>query len=432
MCGVGAPLADPVVRLILALKATSLALGHSGVQRRDHRAAAGAARPRRAAGDPGQGLGRRLGRSRAARPSRRLPARPGRDPPRRARPGRRPRCCAGSARRRCSSAPRRGWRCSTAPRSRPRWRSGGWFAAAAIFDAALLAGAMSVDAALGSDVPFDPRLNQVRGQPGQVRVAERQRALLAGSAIRASHLVDCERVQDPYSLRCQPQVMGACLDLLDGRRRHAGARGERRLRQSAGVRAGRAGRDRRDPLGRQLPRRAGRLRGRSDRARAGRDRLARRAPDRAPDRSRAERPAGLPVARARPQLGLHAGADLRRGARQREPASRPPGRDRQPADLGQPGGPRQHGDLRRAAPARDGRQRRHIVAIELLAAGQGIELRRPLASSPPLEAALAEVRRYSAFMADDRPLAGEIEALGAAVLRRELRRPLSPCCRRAA
>jgi histidine ammonia-lyase len=61
----------------------------------------------------------------------------------------------------------------------------------------------------------------------------------------------------------------------------------------------------------------------------------------------------------------------------------------------------------------------HIVAIELLAAGQGIELRRPLATSQRLEAALLEVRRYSAFVAQDRPLAGEIEALGAAVLRRE-------------
>ena len=55
----------------------------------------------------------------------------------------------------------------------------------------------------------------VRGQPGQIRVAERLTALLAGSEIRASHRDGDERVQDPYSLRCQPQVMGACLELLD-------------------------------------------------------------------------------------------------------------------------------------------------------------------------------------------------------------------------
>jgi histidine ammonia-lyase len=76
-----------------------------------------------------------------------------------------------------------------------------------------VAGAMSVDALKGSDSPFDDRIHQVRGQPGQIAVAREYRELLAGSAIRASHL-DCSRVQDPYSFRCQPQVMGACLDLI--------------------------------------------------------------------------------------------------------------------------------------------------------------------------------------------------------------------------
>jgi histidine ammonia-lyase len=70
----------------------------------------------------------------------------------------------------------------------------------------------------------------------------------------------------------------------------------------------------------------------------------------------------------------------------------------------------------------------HIVAIELLAAGQGIELRRPLESSPALAAALRQVRRYSGFVAEDRPLAGEIAALAAAVLSREFGgdQPLMP------
>jgi len=79
--------------------------------------------------------------------------------------------------------------------------------------AALVAGSLSVDALKGSDAPFDPRIHAVRGQPGQIAVADAIRGLLAGSAIRASHL-DCSRVQDPYSFRCQPQVMGACLDLI--------------------------------------------------------------------------------------------------------------------------------------------------------------------------------------------------------------------------
>ena len=89
----------------------------------------------------------------------------------------------------------------------------GLFGAEDVFAAAVVAGAMSVDALKGSDSPFDERIQQVRGQPGQITVAREYRELIAGSAIRASHL-DCSRVQDPYSFRCQPQVMGACLDLI--------------------------------------------------------------------------------------------------------------------------------------------------------------------------------------------------------------------------
>jgi histidine ammonia-lyase len=86
-----------------------------------------------------------------------------------------------------------------------------------VLDAALVVGALTVDAARGSDSPFDPRIHALRGQPGQIAVAAHYRALLAGSAIRASHQEGDDRVQDPYCLRCQPQVVGACLDQL----RHA-------------------------------------------------------------------------------------------------------------------------------------------------------------------------------------------------------------------
>jgi histidine ammonia-lyase len=86
-----------------------------------------------------------------------------------------------------------------------------------VLEAALVIGALTVDAARGSDGPFDPRIHALRGQPGQIDVAQYYRALLAGSAIRSSHLEGDDRVQDPYSLRCQPQVVGACLDQL----RHA-------------------------------------------------------------------------------------------------------------------------------------------------------------------------------------------------------------------
>ncbi|MEQ7874166.1 histidine ammonia-lyase [Sphingomonas sp. ASV193] len=87
------------------------------------------------------------------------------------------------------------------------------FLAERVFGAAVLSGALGVDALKGSLKPFDPRLSAVRGQPGQVRVAAAIRALLADSPIVASHH-RCGRVQDPYSFRCQPQVMGASLDLL--------------------------------------------------------------------------------------------------------------------------------------------------------------------------------------------------------------------------
>ena len=90
----------------------------------------------------------------------------------------------------------------------------GLFATEAVFAAAIAAGALSVDALKGSDAPFDPRIHALRGQPGQIAVAATLRDLMSGSAIRASHLEDDSKVQDPYSLRCQPQVMGAILDVL--------------------------------------------------------------------------------------------------------------------------------------------------------------------------------------------------------------------------
>ncbi|MDX1499592.1 MAG: histidine ammonia-lyase [Woeseiaceae bacterium] len=79
--------------------------------------------------------------------------------------------------------------------------------------AALVAGALSADAVKGSDTPFDARIQAVRGHAGQAAVARILCELMQGSEIRASH-VACDHVQDPYSIRCQPQVTGACLDVL--------------------------------------------------------------------------------------------------------------------------------------------------------------------------------------------------------------------------
>jgi histidine ammonia-lyase len=89
----------------------------------------------------------------------------------------------------------------------------GLFELERVYAGAVVSGALSLDALQGSDAPFDPRIHHLRGHDGQARVAQVYRELLAGSEIRESHR-DCARVQDPYSLRCQPQVMGACLDLM--------------------------------------------------------------------------------------------------------------------------------------------------------------------------------------------------------------------------
>jgi histidine ammonia-lyase len=94
------------------------------------------------------------------------------------------------------------------------------YALAAVFEAerlyrsALVTGIVSTEAAKGSDAPFDERIHVLRRQPGQIDTAAVLRRMMEGSAIRASHREGDVRVQDPYCLRCQPQVMGAVLDLL--------------------------------------------------------------------------------------------------------------------------------------------------------------------------------------------------------------------------
>jgi len=88
------------------------------------------------------------------------------------------------------------------------------FEAEVVFQTGLVVGALTTDAYRGADTPFDPRIHALRKHLGQIEAAAALSNLMAGSALRASHLESDDRVQDPYCLRCQPQVMGACLDLL--------------------------------------------------------------------------------------------------------------------------------------------------------------------------------------------------------------------------
>ncbi|MDD9903467.1 MAG: histidine ammonia-lyase [Rhodospirillaceae bacterium] len=210
--GVGEPLSDPVVRLILGLKAGSLARGASGVRwtviETIERMAAANVLPL----VPAQGS---VGASGDLAPLAHVAAamigvgevRVGGE--------RRP---AADALRTAGIpvlelGPKEGLALINGTQVSTALALAGLFAIEQLFRAALVAGALSVDAALGSDAPFDSRIHALRGHPGQIQVAAALRGLLDDSEIRRSH-VDCGKVQDPYSLRCQPQVMGACLDLL--------------------------------------------------------------------------------------------------------------------------------------------------------------------------------------------------------------------------
>ena len=210
--GVGAPLADPTVRLILALKIQSLARGASGVRWETVQFL-----ERMLAADllpvvPGQGsvgasgdlaplahvaaamigVGQcRLGGT--TMPSAEALAKAGLAP--------------------LTLGPKEGLALLNGTQVSTALALVGLFSIERVFRAALVAGALSLDAALGSDTPFDPRIHALRGHSGQRDAARALALLVADSDIRASHR-DCGKVQDPYCLRCQPQVMGACLDLL--------------------------------------------------------------------------------------------------------------------------------------------------------------------------------------------------------------------------
>jgi len=217
-CGVGPPLPEPVVRLMMVLKILSLAHGYSGVGRGAVEALIALLNHEVYPRIPGKGsVGASgdlaplahmsavlLGTGEAVHKGRVLPAR--------------------EALALCGLQPlalgaKEGLALINGTQTSTALGLYHLFRIEDVFAAAVCAGALSVDAMMGSDVPFDPRIHELRNQPGQKDVAACYRRLLEGSEIRASHLVDCEKVQDQYSLRCQPQVMGAVLDSL----RHAAA-----------------------------------------------------------------------------------------------------------------------------------------------------------------------------------------------------------------
>jgi histidine ammonia-lyase len=98
----------------------------------------------------------------------------------------------------------------------------GLFQAERLLDTSIVAGALTVEGLAGSHAPFDPRIQEASRLPGQARVARRLRALLTDSEILRSH-EHCERVQDPYAVRCMPQVFGAVEHTLEHARQVLGA-----------------------------------------------------------------------------------------------------------------------------------------------------------------------------------------------------------------
>jgi len=285
----------------------------------------------------------------------------------------------------------------------------GLFAAQTLFAAAVVAGALSVDAALGSDAPFDARISALRGQTGQAAVAAVYRDLLAGSEIRASH-VDCDRVQDPYSLRCQPQVMGACLDLLRfaagaiGREVNAVSDNPLVFAEAGEVLSG--GNFHAEPVAMACDMIAIAL------AEIGA--LSERRIALLTDAAMSGLPPFL-VAKS----GLNSGFMVAQVtaaalASENKGLAHPASVDSLPTSANQ----EDHVSMAARAARRLGEMAanlRAIVAIELLAAAQGIEFRRPLRSSPRLEEALEAIRARVPALDQDRALAPDIAAIEALI-----------------
>ena len=273
-----------------------------------------------------------------------------------------------------------------------------------VLEAALVVGALTVDAARGSDGPFDPRIHALRGQPGQIDVAQYYRSLLAGSAIRESHLEGDDRVQDPYCLRCQPQVVGACLDQLRHcalvLMREANAVTDNPLVFAEDRAMISGGNFHAEPVALACDAMATAI------AEVGA--IAERRIAMLIDANVSRLPPFLTA-----NAGLNSGFMIAHVtaaalASENKSLAHPASVDSLPTSANQ----EDHVSMATFAARRlqsmiDNVA--HILAIEWLAAAQGIEFLRPLASSPAIEGALALLRREVPPLGDDRHLAPDIE-----------------------
>jgi histidine ammonia-lyase len=212
-CGVGESLGDDVVRLVMALKLVSLGRGSSGIRVETAKLIEAMLERGVLPVIPGQGsvgasgdlaplahlAAAMIGEGEATFEGERMPARAALE-----KAGLEPVVLAAKE----GLALINGTQVSTA------LALAGLFRAHRAARSALITGALSTDAAMGSSAPFHPEIHTLRGHAGQIDTAAALWSLLDGSEIRESHREGDERVQDPYCIRCQPQVDGACLDLL--------------------------------------------------------------------------------------------------------------------------------------------------------------------------------------------------------------------------
>ena len=286
--------------------------------------------------------------------------------------------------------------------------------AARLLDAAIVAVGLSLEAFKGSTVPFDPRLHALRPQPGPQWVAARLRALLEGSPIVASH-ADCGRVQDPYTLRCAPQVIGAVADALD----YVAGTLERELGsvtdnplvcpEDGDIVSG--GNFHGQPLSLPLDHLA--LAMCELAAFAERRVYALLSP------SYAELPPFLT-----PRPGLSSGLMIAQYAaaalvNECQVLAHPAGAGSIPTSAGQEDF-NSMGALAATKARTVVENAAHVIATELVCAVQGIEFHRPLRTTPVLEEALARVRAYVPRVEEDRSLAAELTSLADALRTGEL------------
>lgn len=272
-------------------------------------------------------------------------------------------------------------------------------------NAAFIAGSMTVEAALGSRVPFEKKVQQVRGQPGQIEAARIYRVILTDSEINQSH-IDCDRVQDPYSIRCQPQVMGACLDQM----RFAASRLEIEANAVSD-----------NPL--VFPDDGQIVSGGNFHAEPvamAADGLAIAI---AEIGALSERRVALLIDSGLSQLppflvenaGLNSGFMIAQVtaaalASENKSLAHPASVDSLPTSANQ----EDHVSMATFAARRLGdmnENTRYVAAVELLAAAQGIDLRRPLKSNQMVEEAHAEIRRVAAKWEQDRYFQPDLEAV---------------------